>query len=66
MPSKHPQRASRSVLPRKKRSIIGGRLDFSLYTVEGYLSWVAKAQKSSKRSHSYSSYLSRHPKPLVR
>ncbi len=47
MPSKHSQKAKRSI-PSRKKHPNESRLDSSLYTVEGYVSWREKLQKASK------------------
>ena len=49
MPNKQPEKNTKGPLPRGKRS--PRRLDSSLYSAEGYLNWLAKAQKAKKRKH---------------
>ena len=54
MPSKNAKKANRSIPYRKKHASGGPRLDLSLYSVEGYASWLEKVQKGSKRKRTYS------------
>ncbi len=53
MPIKRSKKGKRSIAFRRKHSE-GSRLDLSLYSAEGYESWLAKAQKASKRKRTYS------------
>ncbi len=48
MPSKRTKKANRSIPARKKHSD-EPRLDLSLYSAKGYVSWREKLQKASKR-----------------